>query len=495
MNEKILSVENINKSFGGVHALKDVSMEIRAGEIHCLSGENGSGKSTIIKIISGYYKPDSGKICIDGKEYPEMNPSESINHGIQVIYQDFSLFPNLSVMENLSINAEVARGSKIINYKRMRETARQAVEKINLKVDMKAKVADLSVADKQMIAIARALVHEAKIIIMDEATASLTRNEVNSLFKVIHQLKEEGVAIVFVSHKLDEVFEISDSITIFRNGRNVISCKASEINEERFSYYMTGREIQAKQEKPLVGDPSRIRMETRNLTVEGAFEGVSLQLFKGEILGIAGQLGSGRTELAMALFGMAAIKNGEILMDGKPVNISSVTKAKQLGIGYVPEDRLTEGLFLEQSLVQNTAVTHLEKLSSKLGFYNKKAAEEETQRWIDTLSIAPDNRNNLAQKLSGGNQQKVVLAKWLACNPSILILNGPTVGVDIGAKRDIYDLLNKYASEGMSIIIASDDILEIKKLCNRVIIMKGGRINAVLCGEEVTEEALVEASI
>lgn len=258
---------------------------------------------------------------------------------------------------------------------------------------------------------------------------------------------------------------------------------------------MTGREIQAKQEKPLVGDPARIMMETRNLTVEGAFEDVSMQLYKGEILGIAGQLGSGRTELAMALFGMATIKDGEILVEGKTVNISSVTKAKQLGIGYVPEDRLTEGLFLEQSLIQNVAVTHLGKLSSKFGFYNKRVAAEETQHWIDTLSISPDNRNNLAQKLSGGNQQKMVLAKWLACNPAILILNGPTVGVDIGAKQDIYDLLNKYASEGMSVIIASDDILEIKKICNRVIIMKGGRINVVLCGEEITEKALVEASV
>lgn len=495
MNAGVLSVENINKSFGGVHALKDVSMQIRGGEVHCLSGENGSGKSTLIKIISGYYKPDSGKICVDGNEYTEMTPSESINHGIQVIYQDFSLFPNLSVMENLSLNAEVARGSKIISYRRMRETALRAVEKINLKIDMKAKVADLSVADRQMIAIARALVHDAKVIIMDEATASLTRNEVNCLFKVIHQLKEEGVAIVFVSHKLDEVFEISDSITIFRNGMNVISCKASEINEERFSYYMTGREIQSSQEKPLTGDPSQIMLETKNLTVEGAFEDVNIQLYKGEIFGIAGQLGSGRTELAMTLFGMANIKSGEILMEGKPIKISSVQRAKQLKIGYVPEDRLTEGLFLEQALVENVAITHLTDLSSKAGFYHKKEAEEETAQWIDTLSISPGDRNNLAQKLSGGNQQKVVLAKWLACNPSILILNGPTVGVDIGAKQDIYDLLNKYASQGMSIIIASDDILEIKKLCNRVAVMKCGRINALLCGEEVTEQALIEASI
>ncbi len=495
MNEKVLSVEDIDKSFGGVHALNGVSMDIYAGEIHCLAGENGSGKSTLIKIISGFYKPDSGKIIVNGNTYSEMNSSESISQGVQVIYQDFSLFPNLSVMENLSINSEVARRSKIISYNRMRETAKQAVNKIGLKIDMKKKVADLSVADRQMIAIARALVHDAKVIIMDEATSSLTRNEVNALFKVIHQLKEQGVAIVFVSHKMDEVFEISDRITIFRNGQNVISCQASEMDENKFSFYMTGREIRSKQDKPLVGDSSQTVLEAKNLSVESAFEDVSFQLHKGEILGIAGQLGSGRTELAMTLFGMATIKSGEIKLNGESVNISSSIKAKQLKIAYVPEDRVTEGLFLEHTLTENTIVTHLENFAHRFGIFNKKAAEKETEQWMEALSVVPNDQNYLAQKLSGGNQQKIVLAKWLSCKPVVLILNGPTVGVDIGAKQDIYDLLNQYASQGMSIIIASDDVVEIKKLCNRVIIMKDGRINATLVGEEVTETALTEASI
>ena len=242
MDDVVISVENISKSFGGVNALQQVSMTVRRGEIHCLAGENGSGKSTLIKVISGYYRPDSGTIRIDGRTFTSLTPAESIRHGVQVIYQDFSLFPNLSVMENLALNAEVARGSHLVSYRRMRETAQQAVEKIGLDVDMNARVADLSVADRQMIAIARALAHKAKVVIMDEATASLTRKEVNRLFDVIHAMRDEGVAVVFVSHKLDEVFEISDAITIFRNGKNVVSCPANEMDEARFSYCMTGRE-------------------------------------------------------------------------------------------------------------------------------------------------------------------------------------------------------------------------------------------------------------
>lgn len=495
MDNTVLSVSNINKSFGGVKALEDVSFEVRAGEIHCLAGENGSGKSTLIKIISGYYKPDSGLIKIGDKSFSQMEPSESIKEGIQVIYQDFSLFPNLSVIENLAINNEVARKSKVVSYKRMRETAQKAVERIHLDVDMNARVADLPVADKQMIAIARALVHDAKVIIMDEATSSLTRKEVNALFEVIHKLKDEGVAIVFVSHKLDEVFEISDSITIFRNGKNVISCDASEIDENRFSYYMTGREMKESQCEPPVGEEDNIVLETEKLSVENSFEDVSIQLRKGEILGISGQLGSGRTELALALFGLANIKSGKIKLKGKEVKINNVHQAKKLGISYVPEDRLTEGLFLSKTITRNVAVTHLNKLVSKIGFFAPKAAGDETDNWIDSLSVATDNREKMVQKLSGGNQQKVVLAKWLACEPEILILNGPTVGVDIGAKQDIYDLLIRYANEGMSIIIASDDIREVVKLCNRVVIMKGGRVNRILSGDEINEKSLTEAAI
>lgn len=495
MDDVVISVENISKSFGGVNALQQVSMTVRRGEIHCLAGENGSGKSTLIKVISGYYRPDSGTIRIDGRTFTSLTPAESIRHGVQVIYQDFSLFPNLSVMENLALNAEVARGSHLVSYRRMRETAQQAVEKIGLDVDMNARVADLSVADRQMIAIARALAHKAKVVIMDEATASLTRKEVNRLFDVIHAMRDEGVAVVFVSHKLDEVFEISDAITIFRNGKNVVSCPANEMDEARFSYCMTGREIQAAQTTPPVGDPGQVALEARGLCCAGCFENVDFELRRGEILGIAGQLGSGRTELAMALFGLRPITGGELRVGGKPVKLRSVQDAQRLGFAYVPEDRLTEGLFMPQSIVRNVAITHLGAVSRLGGLLDKHRAARETDNWIQTLSIATDSREAAAQKLSGGNQQKVVLAKWLAIKPDILILNGPTVGVDIGAKQDIYDLLRRYAGEGMSILIASDDVREVETLCNRVLVLRGGRVSRFLTGAEITQTSLTEAAI
>ena len=495
MGDVVLSVNNISKSFGGVHALKNVSMDIRAGEIHCLAGENGSGKSTLIKIISGYHKADGGTIHIDGEDYESFSPSMAIEKGIQVIYQDFSLFPNLSVMENLAINSELARGTKIVNWKRMREIAEKAVASIQLKVDMKAKVADLPVADKQMIAIARALVHQARVMILDEATASLTRKEVNRLFSVIEDLRNRGVAIVFVSHKLDEVFEISDTITVFRNGMNVGSCPKSEMTESSFYHLMTGKAEDTKTIEKPVGDAADVVMKAEGLSVDGSFSDVSFELYKGEILGVAGQLGSGRAELTLALFGLANISNGKLYVKGKEVHITNVSDAQRLGLGYVPEDRLTEGLFLNQSIRRNIAVTHIPELSNAAGIISEKKTEAEAEEWIDRLSIVTDSSLKPARNLSGGNQQKVALAKWLSCGPEIMVLNGPTVGVDIGAKHDIYELLSEYARSGMSIIIASDDIRELLQLCNRVLVMRNGRISRLLCGDEITEEALTDASI
>lgn len=495
MEDNILTVSHIHKSFGGVHALEDVSLSVKRGEIFCLAGENGSGKSTLIKVISGYYKPDVGNIVIDGKEFGILSPSESIKNGVQVIYQDFSLFPNLSVMENLALSYELSCGRKIINYKRMKETAKRAAEKINLKVDMSARVGDFSVADRQMIAIARALVSDAKLIIMDEATSALTRKEINKLFEIIKQLKEDGVSTMFVSHKLDEVFEISDRIAIFRNGKNVITCLNSEMDEEKFSYYMTGRKICKAENFRPEGDRSSTELEVSGLTVKGVFENIDFKLYKGEILGITGQLGSGRTELAMSLFGLQKLDKGEIMIRGMRRRIENARQAQKLGLAYVPEDRLTEGLFMPQSLTNNEIVTHLKDVSSKAGFLDKKRAGAEMDIWIEKLSIATDHREKYAQNLSGGNQQKVVLAKWLACNPGILILNGPTVGVDIGAKHDIYQLLRRYADEGMSIIIASDDIQEVVSLCSRVIVLKSGRVSKLICGDEITEQALLNAAI
>lgn len=494
--ENILSVKGIKKSFGGVHALKGVDLTIRKGEIHCLAGENGCGKSTIIKVISGFYQPDEGSIEIDGKGYPVMTPSDAIRAGVQVIYQDFSIFPNLTVIENLAFNQVLANRKKLVNRKEFRRIAEEAVAKINFEVDLNALVETLPVADKQLIAISRALLENAKLIIMDEPTTALTKKEVARLFEIIADLKKRGITILFVSHKLDEVFEISDSITILRSGENVISCPASEMNEEKFAYYMTGRHFDTQQlgQKKKKGALGETVLECEHLSAAG-FEDVSFQLHQGEILGITGQLGSGRTELSLSLFGLNRPVSGRIKVEGNEVDIRDVTTAQSLGIALVPEDRLTEGLFLPQSIIRNITVTRLDALAGKTGILNSKTVTEESEKWVKELGVATKNHELPVQTLSGGNQQKVVLARWLANRPKVLILNGPTVGVDIGAKYDIHTLLHQLAEEGMAVIVVSDDTAEVIATCDSAIIMQGGRMTGRLESQDLTEANLAKAAI
>ena len=493
--ENILSVKGIKKSFGGVHALKGVDLTIRKGETHCLAGENGCGKSTIIKVISGFYKPDGGTIEVDGRDYPVMTPADAIKAGVQVIYQDFSIFPNLTVIENLAFNQVLANGKKFVNKKEFRKIAEEAVAKINFNVDMDALVETLPVADKQLIAISRALLDNAKLIIMDEPTTALTKKEVKRLFEIIADLKKNGITILFVSHKLDEVFEISDSITILRSGENVISCPASEMTEEKFAYYMTGRHFDnqelADNKKRTYGEEV---LSVENLSAPG-FEDISFKLHKGEILGVTGQLGSGRTELSLSLFGLNRPTAGRIMVEGKEAKLADVSKAVELGIALVPEDRLTEGLFLPQSIIKNITVTRFDALAGRLGFIREDSLVEESAKWVKELGVATKNHEFPVQTLSGGNQQKVVLAKWLANNPKILILNGPTVGVDIGAKYDIHKLLHKLAADGMAIIVVSDDTAEVIATCDSAIVMHDGRITGILEKEDLTEAKLAEAAI
>ena len=480
MSENILCVKNIKKSFGGVHALKGVDLTIKKGETHCLAGENGCGKSTIIKVISGFYKPDEGTIEIDGKEYTNMSTADAIAAGIQVIYQDFSIFPNLTVMENLAFNQVLAEKKKFVNKKEFRKIAEEAVKKINFDVDLDARVETLPVADKQLIAISRALLHNAKLIIMDEPTTALTKREVTRLFGIIEELKKEGITILFVSHKLDEVFEISDSITILRSGQNVYHCPASEMTEEKFTYYMTGRNIDTSEVKE-VKDFSKAEkvLEVKDLSAKG-FEHVSFDLHAGEILGVAGQLGSGRTELSLALFGMLKPTGGSICISGKEVQLKNVAEAQKHGIALVPDDRLTEGVFLPQPIYKNIAVTSLKELS---------------EHWVKEIGAATKDHTLPVQTLSGGNQQKVVLARWLATHPKILILNGPTVGVDIGAKYDIHKLLRELAKQGMAVLVVSDDVAEITAYCDRALIMKAGSMTGEFTGEDLTDDNLYKSTI
>lgn len=481
----ILKAEKIVKSFGGVHALKGVDLEIRRGEIHCLAGENGCGKSTLIKIISGDYVADSGSITLNGTRYTKLTPIESIGEGVQVIYQDFAVFPNLTVMENIAATQTLMEHKKTVNWKHYREIAQEAVSKIGFSIDFDERVENLSVANKQLVAISRALLMSAKLIIMDEPTTALTKKEVAALFKIIKNLQASGISILFVSHKMDEVYEICDRLTVFRNGENVITTDIKEVDQKKFAYYMTGREF--KQEQYTCAHPGETVLEVQDLGLPGAYEDISFCVRKGDIYGITGLLGSGRTELALSLFGMLRAKTGRILIGGKQARIHSVADAQKYGIGYVPEDRATEALFLPQSIENNMIVSVLDSYTDKNGVYHMGALRRLAEEWRESLHIKIRRLSDPVSSLSGGNQQKVVLAKWLASDLRVLILNGPTVGVDIGSKYDIHQILRDLAAQGIAIIMISDDLSELLPNCNRMMIMRGGRTVCEMDTSSTTE--------
>ncbi|MGF3056398.1 sugar ABC transporter ATP-binding protein [Microbacterium sp. YY-01] len=489
MTENVIAVRGVSKAFAGVQALHDISLEIAPGEIHCLAGENGSGKSTLIKVISGVHPPDSGTVTLGGTEFSHLTPREAIAHGVQVIYQDFSVFPNLSVMENLALTSELSESRSLISWRRMRTTAAEALKKIGVDIDLDTKVETLSVAQKQLVAIARALMSDARLIIMDEPTTALTRREVARLFRIILDLKSRGIATLFVSHKLEEVFEISERFTIIRNGKHVITCLPEELDHRTFSFHMTGREFEDTTLAPTVTATEPV-LQVEGLSRTDAFDDISLSLYPGEILGITGLLGSGRTELALALFGALPTSAGTIRIDGKPVTFDGIRSAIAHRIGYVPEDRLTEGLFLERSIGSNIIISEIDRFVSRMGLFDQKAADKEAARWVKELRIATPDPENAANTLSGGNQQRIVLAKWLATQPRVLILNGPTVGVDIGSKHDIHRVLRELASEGLAVIVISDDIPEVLQNCNRILVMNAGQIVAHIDPSETAEADL-----
>lgn len=490
MGEYLLRAVGIHKYFAGVHALDNVTLEIKPGEIHCLAGENGCGKSTLIKIISGVYQRDGGTVEFDGEELHKITPIEAISRGIQVIPQDFSIFPNLTVRENLAMNSELASGKKLVSKKEMQKIAEEAVKKINFKVDLDAILGTLSVADKQMVAICRALMFNARLIIMDEPTTALTKKEVKALFEIIAQLKAQGIAILFVGHKLDEVFEIAERFTVFRSGKLIKTGNISELDDKKFSYYMTGREFENRTFMPTKVSEKPV-LEVKNLTLNGFYENISFQVKGGEILGITGLLDSGRTELALSLFGMKPATSGQILIHGKPVELKSPQDAINNKIGFVPEDRLSEGLFLNQSIGDNILISKIDNLRNGF-FMDEKRCKEEVTQWVKELAIATPDPDNAASTLSGGNQQRIVIAKWLACKPDVLILNGPTVGVDIGSKHDIHAVLQKLANEGMAVIIISDDLPEVMENCSSVLILKDGQKVGELGTQDIQESMILD---
>lgn len=491
MTEEVLRVERISKRFGGVVALDDVSLSIHKGETCCLVGENGSGKSTMIKIISGVYTPDEGDIYINGHHYKKLTPIEAIREGIQVIYQDFSLFPNLSVAENIAINEQLAAGKKLVNWKEIYSIAEEGLRKVNVSLPLDAIVGTLSTADRQLIAIIKAILADARIIIMDEPTTALTRKEIDALFKVIHELKAQGISTLFVSHKLNEVVEIADRTVIFRNGKKVMDQDAKGLDIKTMEYYMTGREIDTSQivlpETETVTTPL---LKVEKLGLRGIFTDISFELMPKEILGITGLLGSGRTELALSLFGELPADEGKIFIEGKEVKIRRIGDALQHGIAYVPDDRVNQGLFLPQSIGNNLIATIIDRVVTSFGFVNARQARQTQLQWIEQLEIKTPSSELPVESLSGGNQQRVVLAKWLASQPKILILNGPTVGVDVGSKAEIHQLIRQIAAQGIGILLISDDLPELLQTCHRILLMRNGRIVEEFQRADLSEERL-----
>jgi simple sugar transport system ATP-binding protein len=485
MADHFLEARNVSKAYAGVQALDDVTLHIGRGAVHCLVGENGSGKSTLIKVIGGVVTPDTGELVYDGTAYSHVRAIDAIREGVQIIYQDLSLFPNLSVAENISLNQMVEQRKTVLSRSEMREVAAEALDEIDEKIDLDAVVGDLSMAKKQVVAITRALTQDARLIIMDEPTSAITREEVEHLFSVIHKLKDKGIATLFVSHKLNEVFEIAETVTVLRDGRKVGDFEAAELDNDRLTYLMTGQQVESEH---YVYDAQETDtppvLEVRNLTRTGEFEDISFKLESGEILGITGLIGSGRTEVALSVFGLTHPESGEILIDGEPRKIRSPRAATKYGISYLPEDRLTQGIFQHQSIGNNIVITVLKRFLGALGLIQAERKAESERSWIERLSIKTPTKDAPASSLSGGNQQRVVIAKWLATDPKVFILDGPTIGIDIASKGAIHQTIRDLARNGMAIIMISDEIDEVLKNCNRVLIMKKGRI-----ASEITDPA------
>ncbi|WP_377299710.1 sugar ABC transporter ATP-binding protein [Rhizobium sp. SGZ-381] len=488
----LLSLKDIKVTFGGVRALKGVSFEVNPGEVHCLAGENGCGKSTLIKVITGVYKPEEGaEFLFDGKPIAAMTPTLAQSLGIQVIWQDLALFGEMSVAENIGFQLAVNGKYGLIDKRAIDAAAEKALARLGVNLDIHQPLKDLPIAQRQIVAIARALVGEARLVFMDEPTASLTQSETDYLIEIVRNLSASGVAVVFVSHRLAEVLEISDRMTVLRDGSLVGVYPVEGMTQSRVTELMTGRNF----DNAVIAtdhDDAPVVLSVRNLTRHGEFSDVSFDLKRGETLGITGLLGAGRTELALTLFGMRAAHSGEILLEGKAVSFGSNRDAIRAGIAYLSEDRLSLGLNQPQSIADNLVMASLDRILSG-GLISPLRKAKVVSRWISELGVKIGTPDDPIRTLSGGNQQRVAIAKWLAISPKILILDAPTVGVDVGARAGIFEIVRKLAAEGLSIIVISDEAPEVYFNTDRVIHMAEGRFQAVYDPRQISLTELESA--
>jgi rhamnose transport system ATP-binding protein len=487
--DTILKVASIVKSFAGVRALNGVSFELRAGEVHALVGENGAGKSTLIKIITGAHSADAGGLWIHGHVVERNDPVKARTLGIAAIYQQPALFPDLTVAENVALGIEPGGAWRRVDWRRRRQRARELLALIGARIDPGVEARSLTMPEQQLVEIARALGADARILIMDEPTASLAAREVDNLFRVIAELRAQGMGIVYISHRLDELYQIADRVTVLRDGRNVATCAVAETDRAALIRCMVGREISTifPKRSATLGP---VILEVRDLGCRASgVHGVSFGVRAGEILGFAGLVGAGRTELARILFGLTPADSGDIRLRGKPVVIRHPARAVELGIAYVPEDRRRYGVILAMPVTPNTTLAILARISS-FGLLDPDRERAVAREFVERLSIKAASLDAPAGQLSGGNQQKVALARWLATTPAVLILDEPTQGIDVGAKAEIHSLIAELAGKGLAILMISSELPEVLGISDRIAVMRRGTVTAILDRANATQERI-----
>jgi ABC-type sugar transport system ATPase subunit len=496
MSEYILEMKNISKTFPGVKALDNVQLAVKKGEVHALIGENGAGKSTLIKILAGVYTPDPGaSFFFEGKEAEIKKPLDATMKGISIIYQDLSLFPNLTVAENIYIGRDSDKKSWTkVKWKEIKKIAKKALEEMDVNIDPQTPVEQLSIAQQQLVEIARAIAFDAKLIVMDEPTSSLSESEVEKLYNIIEQLKERGISIIFISHKLKELFKVSDRFTVLRDGQYIGTYEAEELDEPKLIKLMVGRDVTYEKNESTVEVGETI-LKVDGLSKSGNFKDISFELRKGEVLGITGLVGSGRTELAQALFGVNRPESGTVELYGEKINVRNSSDAVKKGIAYIPEARQTQGLVLEQSVINNISLPILDKLKNKFKLIDRKLEINLAEQYTKSLDIRPALPKLPASNLSGGNQQKVVIAKWLSTQPKVIIFDEPTNGIDIGAKTEIHKLIRRLANDGIGVIVISSELPEILAVSDRILVMRHGRISGELDVKDATQESIMSLAL
>ena len=487
----VVEARQLRKSFGGVQALRGVQLAVRPGEVLALLGENGAGKSTLIKIITGFYQPDEGEILLDGRAVHFASTRDALDKGVAAIYQEPSLFPDLDVAENIFVGRQPLRGGRI-DWRQMYEEAEALLRRLGVALSPRVKARELSVAQMQMVEIARAISVNARVLIMDEPTSSLTAREVEELFTIVRQLRAQGAAIVFISHRLEELFAIADRVTVLRDGAYVDTRPMAGVTTEELIRLMVGRNLSELFPKQRV-EPGEVLLEVRSLSLPGRFADISFQLRRGEIVGMAGLVGAGRTEVAEALFGVAPAASGSIRLAGEEVRITRPEEALRLGIGYVPEDRKLHGLVLQMSIAQNITLPTLGAFT-RLGWLDRGAERQRAIADAQRLEVKMAGVDQPAGQLSGGNQQKVVLAKWLGTRPRVLILDEPTRGIDVGTKAAVHRLMSQLAAEGMAILMISSELPEVLGMSDRILVMREGRLTGQFSRAEATQERLMGAA-